>query len=195
MTKPGIRITILSVDIPVTLPPARKKSRNASPDAHSIQLEINSHGFRVWDRRGVCGAIYPIKPNHYDEYVLTDMPYFDQVYRYLATERATRRKDSIGEFLAPLVDAMDTAIAARDGARVYFAQAGTRIKIGWSRNVATRITQLQTSNPDPIQLLATTPGGRTLERQLHTRFAPHRITGEWFQTHPELTTYITAIGA
>jgi hypothetical protein len=90
---------------------------------------------------------------------------------------------------------MDAAIAVRDGARVYFAKAGDRIKIGWSRNVGARIAQLQTGNPAPVQLLAAIPGARARERKLHTLFAEHRVSGEWFRDDPELVAYIARINA
>jgi hypothetical protein len=90
---------------------------------------------------------------------------------------------------------MENDLAHRDGSSVYFAEAGRRVKIGWSTRVATRLAQLQTGSADPIRLLGTEPGGRALERRLHERFASARISGEWFEPTPELLAYVGALGS
>ena len=72
---------------------------------------------------------------------------------------------------------------------VYFIQAGGPdgpIKIGISYEVARRLYSLQRSNPLPLKLLATVPGGARLERELHERFAAQRLHGEWFRCSDEL---------
>jgi hypothetical protein len=180
---------MIKATVPIALPPAKKKAKK--PTNPTIHLEITNAGFTLWNQVTYveCGQTY-----RFNNEVLT-MPFFDQIYRYLTTHYATHRNNPIGAFLRPAIEAMEAARATRDGSSVYFAQAGNRIKIGWSRNVAQRITQLQTGNPEPVQLLATTPGARTLERQLHTRFAAARLTGEWFQNTPEIHTYIQTLNA
>ncbi|GEL75182.1 GIY-YIG nuclease family protein [Myxococcus virescens] len=79
--------------------------------------------------------------------------------------------------------------------RVYFIQAGEMgpIKIGSSRNPATRLLELQTGNPEPLFLCATSPGGVEAEQQLHEDFASLRMTGEWFRPAPELIDYVQFI--
>ncbi|MGV9893002.1 GIY-YIG nuclease family protein [Streptomyces tendae] len=59
------------------------------------------------------------------------------------------------------------------------------VKIGYtSGNPHTRLAQLQTGQPQQLYLLWTCDGDRGLERALHTRFAPYRSRGEWFDlTH------------
>lgn len=125
---------------------------------------------------------------------LADAPFFGAVFRHLAEQHAANRSNPIGAFLLPCVEAMDAFVATRHGSSVYFAACGERVKIGWSTKVSTRIAQLQTGSPDPIRLLATTPGGRKLERQLHERFAAARVAGEWFDLTPELRELIAATG-
>lgn len=75
---------------------------------------------------------------------------------------------------------------------VYFVQGveGGPIKIGWSKDPATRLSQLQTGNPSQLRILVTTPGAPALEQQLHALFAAHRRAGEWFDPAPELLTLI-----
>ena len=79
-----------------------------------------------------------------------------------------------------------------DGGEVYFIQAdcGGPIKIGVSACADSRLDQLQQYSPFPLRVLATMPGGFKKERQLHARFAAHRLHGEWFEAVPELLTFI-----
>lgn len=76
---------------------------------------------------------------------------------------------------------------------VYFIQAGLHlgpIKIGLARNVSQRIRELQTGNPARLYLLGLTYArgyeASRLERELHRRFAPLRLSGEWFRAAPML---------
>lgn len=75
----------------------------------------------------------------------------------------------------------------QDG-RVYFVQAGDggNIKIGVSGNPETRVAGLQTGSDEPLRILATIPGGRAVEKELHRRFAALRVKGEWFRPEQEL---------
>jgi hypothetical protein len=79
--------------------------------------------------------------------------------------------------------------------RVYFAQvvpAGP-IKIGVARNVALRFGQLQATNHEQLRLLASEPGDELLERDLHVRFSPFHVRGEWFEPAPDLLMYIADV--
>jgi hypothetical protein len=77
---------------------------------------------------------------------------------------------------------------------VYFARAaGGPIKIGLSRSPQLRIDHLATGSPEDLRLLAVVPGNRERERQLHERFAAHRVRGEWFAPEPELLDFIGAL--
>lgn len=70
---------------------------------------------------------------------------------------------------------------------VYFIRSPQAIKIGISKNPARRLSVLQTSHPDRLDLVATCEGGRELERDYHLRFAAHRHgKGEWFSPHPDI---------
>jgi hypothetical protein len=71
---------------------------------------------------------------------------------------------------------------------VYYLRFADRIKIGSSFSLAGR---LQSVPHD--ELLATEPGGRSLERRRHGQFAAYRITGEWFSAARPLMEHIAAI--
>lgn len=66
-----------------------------------------------------------------------------------------------------------------------------RIKIGYSKNVQRRMSQLQTGNPDRLALMgeirtADQKADRDLERSLHARCAGRRFErGEWFHLGPQ----------
>ena len=65
---------------------------------------------------------------------------------------------------------------------IYFIQSGEDgpIKIGFSGSPDRRVPQLQTGNPRELLLRHVIPGDTAIERQLHSRFEPARIRGEWF---------------
>jgi hypothetical protein len=69
--------------------------------------------------------------------------------------------------------------------RVYFALAGSEVKIGITTDLGQRISLLRIAHPD-IKLLGHIPGGRKIEKQLHNRFSEDCIGGEWFRFIPEL---------
>lgn len=66
------------------------------------------------------------------------------------------------------------------------------VKIGRtsSGNASARLEQLQTGNPYPLELLATTR--KHAEGELHARFAATRLLGEWFEPTPDLLALIQA---
>ena len=71
---------------------------------------------------------------------------------------------------------------------VYFIvnrEVGT-VKIGVSTNPKSRMNHLQIGSPHRLVLAATSPGGYSLENQLHVQFAKHRLSGEWFRLVPEI---------
>lgn len=66
---------------------------------------------------------------------------------------------------------------------VYFIRiVGRRlVKVGTSVDVLDRMTALQTSIPDALELLGVLPGGRAFEQTLHKCLAPVRARNEWFR--------------
>lgn len=76
------------------------------------------------------------------------------------------------------------------GPVVYFADAGARIKIGFSTNLRNRLRSLSLQEKDVVLLLQ---GGLTLERALHDTFAKERIDStEWFVKSERLVSLIEA---
>lgn len=65
---------------------------------------------------------------------------------------------------------------------VYVIQAvGTgMVKIGYTTDVAKRLASLQTGSAHELVLVDQWGGTEAKERELHERFAEHRIRGEWF---------------
>lgn len=61
------------------------------------------------------------------------------------------------------------------------------IKIGYSTNPAQRCVDLH------CDLLAAELGSRWDERKLHERFAPHRVTGEWYEPHVDIWAWIESL--
>lgn len=169
-----------------------------------VTLELSGSDCRIWeDACHHLGAeMYPYESNPNGPYAqiygdrrLADMPHFADVFKFVAEQYAANCRNPLGAFLRKAVVAMETSMAEKSGSCVYFARAGARIKIGWSRQVATRLAQLQTGNAAPIELLGVLPGARSRERELHERFADARVSGEWFEATPELLAYITAESA
>lgn len=68
-------------------------------------------------------------------------------------------------------------------------------KIGVAIDAKKRRSSLQTSCPARLTLEAVLPGSYKLERDLHIRFAEHRINGEWFKITPELDDLIAEAAA
>ena len=68
-------------------------------------------------------------------------------------------------------------------------------KIGISKNVENRISNLQTANPNEINLLHTFPASnaREAESVLHQKFSHLRIRNEWYSLKKEDIEYIIAI--
>jgi len=66
---------------------------------------------------------------------------------------------------------------------VYLIRSGESdaFKIGYARNVAQRISELQCGSPDLLTLVASTFGAAKLEGRMHRMFQQHRIRGEWFR--------------
>lgn len=85
---------------------------------------------------------------------------------------------------------------ARGGVVVYFVRdrQSDLIKIGSSCNERKRLRSLQTAHGGQLWLMATCPGGRAREYQLHCRFAASRVRGEWFRASPDLLAFIEQLG-
>jgi hypothetical protein len=73
---------------------------------------------------------------------------------------------------------------------VYFLRMGDALKIGFSRNVGTRLRSIQTACPEPAEIVKIIPGTDQTERYFHAHFAAHRLSGEWFRLDGELAAFV-----
>ena len=78
---------------------------------------------------------------------------------------------------------------------VYFVQAGDggQIKIGFARDVSSRLVKMRVDCPIPLTLLAAIEGDAKFERDLQERFAAHSTRGEWFAPAPDLLAFIATL--
>jgi hypothetical protein len=77
--------------------------------------------------------------------------------------------------------------------KVYFLEAGDLIKIGFSRDLRSRIGAILASLPFPSVLLHSIVGTERMERYFHNRFATFRVRKEWFRKEPRLIEYIEGL--
>ena len=74
---------------------------------------------------------------------------------------------------------------------VYFISDGMgNVKIGVAYDPVGRRATLQCGNAHELTLLAALPGTEELEAELHVRFAPYWVRGEWFKLVPEIEDFI-----
>lgn len=79
---------------------------------------------------------------------------------------------------------------------VYFAKGGTRLKIGFSNEIALRMRELQTGCPFIIQFVGAIIGADiAVEADLHAHFDADRAHGEWFEYSPRLAEFIRLVRA
>ena len=78
------------------------------------------------------------------------------------------------------------------GNEVYFVQntETKKIKIGITKNLKSRLSALQTSTAEKLEVIGTMSGGEPLEKELHERFAADRLSGEWFNDSIEIYRFL-----
>ena len=74
---------------------------------------------------------------------------------------------------------------------VYFLQPKFNeegpVKVGYSIDPICRVQQINNRlKESPLALVAVFPGTREQERELHKRWAEHRLIGEWFRPVPAI---------
>lgn len=79
------------------------------------------------------------------------------------------------------------------GPVVYFIAAPSLglVKIGYTRGLRQRFGELSRGSPVDIAFVHALTGNRTLERELHARFADYRSRGEWFRHEGALAEHLT----
>lgn len=95
-------------------------------------------------------------------------------FRKLIEEREARRKGTYRS----------------DPGLIYYLQVEDQIKIGFTKNLDTRLG----AYPPMARLLATHPGTQTTESLMHQKFSEH-LAGrkEWFRIHDELEAHINQV--
>jgi len=90
---------------------------------------------------------------------------------------------------------MDCNAIAPDGTSVvyFIGWHGMDVKIGFTRHLRDRLTELTKRTGCPQRLLAATPGSFKIERAYHKRFEAFRKQGEWFNWSPEIEAEIARL--
>ena len=72
----------------------------------------------------------------------------------------------------------------------YFIQStlGGSIKIGCSKDPSARLKDLQTGNPEKLQILGVIH--KNVETKIHEKFSHLKAIGEWYKPEPELVNFI-----
>lgn len=75
---------------------------------------------------------------------------------------------------------------------IYFVKSESKIKIGYTKNIASRIYDLQREHGE-LSILKLTDGDVTLERKIHKKFSKIRLEGEWFQDVQDLRDFMQSL--
>lgn len=67
------------------------------------------------------------------------------------------------------------------------------IKIGYSVDVQSRFSAIQSCSPVRLKIFAVASGGEAREEAYHYQFHEHRLHGEWFSRTPEIEAEITRL--
>ena len=63
------------------------------------------------------------------------------------------------------------------------------LKIGYTKNINKRLSQLQVSSPVKLEVLHLIDGDVTIEKKLHVLFKDLRTSGEWFKFDSSILEY------
>lgn len=93
----------------------------------------------------------------------------------------------------PLHDDAKTRLGTVYFARLADGHGPIKIGVTIDPQPERRLRELYAQNPYPLVFLATTDGGRRMERILHRRFWHLRDHGEWFRAELELLDFIATL--
>lgn len=79
------------------------------------------------------------------------------------------------------------------GVYVIEAVGTNRYKIGYTNNIARRLSCIQTGCPVPISVVTVLPMDQSAETWLHRRFDEYRVCGEWFELPESAIQYLVHI--
>lgn len=69
---------------------------------------------------------------------------------------------------------------------IYLIKAKDKCKIGFSKHPEKRLKQLQTGNPEVLEIAGVIKGTISDEKQLHNKFKKYKIDREWFRYNKEI---------
>ncbi len=69
------------------------------------------------------------------------------------------------------------------------------VKIGSTTAPGRRLSYMMSWSPEPLSIVATTPGDVRKERQFHSLLASHRLHYEWFAPHAEVLSVVDDVAA
>lgn len=75
---------------------------------------------------------------------------------------------------------------------IYFIRHGNDVKIGYTKDVATRLRTLRTATANDPVVLGVMDGDLAAERDLHARFSHLHVAREWFSLGTDIVEYIEA---
>jgi hypothetical protein len=129
--------------------------------------------------------------------------YGEQVIDETLSEIAQGVARNISLPATQLLDVLDKYTANAE--RVYFMRSGAYVKIGRSLYPEQRLANLkkykgQTVIPDCVdmnaaELVATLPGGRRVESEMHLRFSKYRVAGEWFKWSKDVREFVESLNS
>lgn len=82
------------------------------------------------------------------------------------------------------------AARARASGTIYVVGFGNYVKIGYTRDPAQRLADLQTGCPEQLTIYLHLAGSLEDEASLHRRFRAQRAKGEWFRLSGDLAKWI-----
>jgi hypothetical protein len=84
---------------------------------------------------------------------------------------------------------------SRNGVCYFLACEEGLVKIGYSRDLWQRVSQIRPTCMYKLTVLAVAPGGRSRESHYHHKFREHREFGEWFTRAPEIEEEMARLAA
>jgi hypothetical protein len=69
---------------------------------------------------------------------------------------------------------------------VYVLRSDNLVKIGFTDDICKRVQSIVAAVPVPVEFVGHMPGDRKVETHLHSIFAAHHFSGEWFVETPEM---------
>jgi hypothetical protein len=76
---------------------------------------------------------------------------------------------------------------------VYFMECGSRLKIGSTKSLSSRLASINTASSEKVAISAYCRGGFDLEFALHELFSDLRLNGEWFRKNWDLSALVQVI--